>query len=219
MNFTCTCIPCGARGFNPTQMLIALLTLSTAMSFRRPQVLKPNKSCSPSKNLSPSKQQSSTDASTNLVDIASLPPLRRPFNSRDLVIEQEKLLYAPGGPYTQPIDPAAPRPSTSRVDSTYHGLADTIYVTNPILSQDQSIEKDRSRRQQKEAYRKWTEDVIPSLLVPYLTLLQQTNGLQQRHNPEPAGVTPSCRHKHPSRKIDITCVYLDSEIVAVFLCH
>jgi hypothetical protein len=188
------------------------------MSLRRPQVLKPNKR-SPSKSVSPSKQQSSADASTDLVNIASLPPKRRPYDSHDLLVEPEKLLYAPGGPYTQPIDPATLHPSTSRVDSTYQGSVGKIHVTNPVLLQDQSIETERSRRQQKEAYKKWTEDIIPSLVVPYLTLLQQTNGLQRRHSTESAAVIPSCPHQHPSRKIDVTCVYLDSEIVAAFVNH
>jgi hypothetical protein len=200
------------------EILTMLLVLSTGMSFRRPQVLKPNKSKSrsPSKPTDPdSIRQRSTNSTTNLVDIASLPPQRRPYGSHNLQIEPERLLWAPGGPYTQPADPARLHPSTYH-DPTHHDLPNTIHVTLPT---DPSIEKGQPQRQQREAYRKWIEDIIPSLVVPYLTLLQETNGLQQRHSSEATVMEPSCIHNHPSREINITCVYLDSEDRQFFDSH
>jgi hypothetical protein len=188
------------------------------MSFRPPRVLKHNKTGSQPKSAKAAEDNAAT-SSSNLVNVDSLPAERRPYASQDIHVERERLLYAPGGPFTQPINPTNPRSSTVQADGTsvnaesdYHGLVNTIHVTNPVVTDVSGVERLRSQRRQAESYRKWTDDIIPSLVVPYLTLLKRTVSLQRQPNPEWAAEVPSCGHGHPRRQIKVTCVYLDSEL-------
>jgi hypothetical protein len=189
----------------------------TAMSFRAPRILKYNKSSSPSKSATAA-EGNAVASSSNLVNVDSLPTERRPYDSQDIYVDRERLLFAPGGPFTQPVDPASRRPSTHQASSVgagagsdYHGLANTIRVTNPIVTDASGVEQLRYRRHKEESYRKWMNDVIPSLVVPYLTLLKQTVSLQQPANPEVAALVSPCAHGHLHRQLNVTCVYFNSE--------
>jgi hypothetical protein len=182
------------------------------MSFRQ---LKRNKTRSPSKPAN-AVEDSPAASSSNLVNVGSLPTARRPYDSQDIHIEPEQLLYAPGGPFTQPVDPANRRPSTHQAssadasaDTDYHGLANTIYVTN--LTGASRVEQLQYRKRKEESYRKWIKDVIPPLVVPYLTLLKQTVSLQQPADPEVFTGASTCDHGHPRRQLSVTCVYSASE--------
>jgi hypothetical protein len=188
------------------------------MSFRRPRVLKRNANSSPSKPTSTPEQDNPSASSSTLVNVDSLAEERRPYGARDLYIEPERLLYAPGGPFTQPTNPMNRHSSTLQPLPTYvhsasdnHTLVNTVLVTNLAVTDDSGVERVRSQQQKAESYRKWIGDIIPSLVVPYLSLLQRTDSLQQPPNPEWLAEVPPCGHGHSRRQIKVTCVYLDSE--------
>jgi hypothetical protein len=188
------------------------------MSFQVPRVLKPNKSRSPSKRAK-APETNTAASSSALLNVGSLAADRRPYDGLNLHVEPERLLYAPGGPYTQPTDPASRYPSASWTDRTladaesgYHGLANTIIVTNPVVTDVSGAERLRTQRRKAESYRKWRDELIPSLVVPYLALLKRTASLQYEPNPEWADEVPSCSHAHPRRQIKVTCVYMSSEL-------
>jgi hypothetical protein len=152
-----------------------------------------------------------------LVNVGSLPAARRPYDTQDLDIQPERLLYAPGGPFTQPVNPTNRRSSTLRVGGTLsntdnQSLVNAIRVTNnPVATDVSGVDRLQSQRRKAESYRKWTNEIIPSLVVPYLSLLKHTISLQQSPNPSLMAEVPSCAHGHPRRQINVTLVYLDSE--------
>jgi hypothetical protein len=153
---------------------------------------------------------------STLVNVGSLPAARRPYDTQDLDIQPERLLYAPGGPFTQPVNPTNHRSSTIRVGGTLstdnQSLVNAIRVTNnPVATDVSGVDRLRSQRRKAESYRKWADEIIPSLVGPYLSLLKHTISLQQAPDPLLMAEVPSCAHGHPRRQINVTLVYQDSE--------
>jgi hypothetical protein len=51
------------------------------------------------------------------------PKIRRPYGTAGIPVGPEGLLYAPGGPYTQPVDPGRDVPRTG-FDTAHGSIAD-----------------------------------------------------------------------------------------------
>jgi hypothetical protein len=185
------------------------------MLLKPPRILKRNKKSSPSKPANTSEQDRAI-SSSNLVNVDSLPVVRRPYDTQDLDIQPERLLYGPGGPFTQPFDPSNPRSSTLRAhgmlsDTENPGLVNTINIANIAAITDVSgLNRLRSQRRKVDSYRKWTDEIIPSLVVPYLSLLKHTASLKLPPNVTLLAEVQPCDYDHPRRQINVTCVYLDS---------
>jgi hypothetical protein len=75
-----------------------------------------------------------------------------------------------------------------------------LVFTEEVTLQDQRSKKERQRK-------KWTDDIIPSLVGPYLHLLRQSQSL--RHVDRISKHTCTCLN--PGRNLVVICVYFDSE--------
>ncbi|KIM39165.1 hypothetical protein M413DRAFT_75239, partial [Hebeloma cylindrosporum] len=64
----------------------------------------------------------------------------------------------------------------------------------------------RAVKKQKQ-WRKWSEDVIPALLQPYMTLLRETEGLRNINSKRQADGCDGCSE---GRLLNVTCVYFDN---------
>lgn len=67
----------------------------------------------------------------------------------------------------------------------------------------------RAAKRQRQ-WRKWSEDVIPGLLQPYMSLLRETEGLRDINTRRQANGCAGCSS---GRLLEVTCVYFESKII------
>jgi len=128
------------------------------MSFRRRSSLKKKAS-----------RSSRSPVKTDLVPLADAPKVRRPYGSGDMPLGPQGLLYAPGGPYTQPTDPGQ---GTRQSDN------ETAF--GPLADGEGYNEFSGHEHPNKKAkqWERWTKETIPLLLEPYMHLLHETESLR-----------------------------------------
>jgi hypothetical protein len=156
-----------------------------------------------------SARSSRSPIKSDLVQLDAAPVRRRPYGTKgDVLHGPEGILYAPGGPYSQPVDPghdtqrsARGAPETDNHD-TFAPIADFSDKGRPI-----------SRKKAKQ-WENWQEKVIPSMLEPYIQLLCQTQSLRNlptlRQNP-PA---PNCECGVHKSSLQVSCIYLESTLIS-----
>ena len=70
----------------------------------------------------------------------------------------------------------------------------------------------RQRLKKKRQWKKWYEDIIPTLVQPYLRLLRETQNLRNHpHTP-----TYSCACGTPARSLVVICVYFERRVEYLF---
>ena len=69
------------------------------------------------------------------------------------------------------------------------------------------------QQKKQQQWRKWSEDVIPALLQPYMALLHETQSLQ---NIKSKWYVDSCAGCVKGCLLDVTCVYFES--MPIILC-
>ena len=120
---------------------------------------------------------------------------RQPWGSN---VQPENLLYAPGGPYTQLL-------SSSRVlwPVGSHALH---FASEDDIGLEKEGRSEQARRKKQRQWSKWADVIIPSLVVPYLRLLRETDSLRL-----PCPVISSCQCGESVRELSIACVFFQSE--------
>lgn len=147
-------------------------------------------------------RQSSPPPSSDLAPVHDLEPKRRPYGTKGLTLGPQALLYAPGGPFTQPTDPG---------HDDYHLTQDVI--PRQWLDDDMEmgdifdIQPDDGKRQgrKEKQWNKWQE-LIPEMLGPYLHLLEETKSLRNR--PTLADTCSGCKE---GSKLEVICIYFESK--------
>ena len=115
-----------------------------------------------------------------LVPVEDLPSVRRPYGSSNMVSEVQGRIAMPGGVYAQLISSTSNRFEDE--DSLEHELGDQeleIEVDHEMGGSD--VDEEEATRQagkKQRQWRKWSEQVIPMLLEPYLELLRESEGLR-----------------------------------------
>jgi hypothetical protein len=166
---------------------------------------------------SPSHTSTSRDRSTPrktlLIDVSRYPRQRRPRNSKHLFIPgPEALLTLPGRTKLTQVyslddfnnqSPRRRRPiSTNHDDSNVvEPIFDDVFTVPPLDSDT------NGRRRKENQWNRWTTDVIPSLLRPYLQLLRETENLRDK----PDDHLDICTCGSPGRPASIITVYFDRE--------
>jgi hypothetical protein len=69
--------------------------------------------------------------------------------------------------------------------------------------------EERAAKRQRQ-WRKWSEDVTPALLQPYMALLRETEGFRHINLKRQAD---SCNGCSGGRLLDVTCVYFESRLI------
>ncbi|KAG2344778.1 hypothetical protein BDR05DRAFT_975323 [Suillus weaverae] len=95
--------------------------------------------------------------------------------------------------------PSAPRMATPQDrDGPTDPFSDSLYFFN-----------DPSKKTNQ--WRRWSEEVIPSLIVPYLAYMQETSMLRYANIvQQPHGDTVACHAGCGTRSIKVACVFFDS---------
>ena len=165
------------------EFILVLLTYSgSVMSFQVPSTLKWCTSTSPSKS-SPSLPSPSVNSApplnAELVECIALPPQQQAYGTKGIIIHPlEELLVEPHGHvFTQPFG------WQPRIPVNNHQAGDP-FATSSASLQIHTIEESPDSSWilgwQKKArqWAKWCDEVIPSMLQPYFSLLCKTLSLR-----------------------------------------
>jgi hypothetical protein len=116
---------------------------------------------------------------TGLVRVEDAPQRRQPYGTGRAVVYPEPLVFGPGGPYVQPDPPArihSPRPFPGEF---FDDNASMTAGSNPGTSRHAVF------RKKERQWARWQQEVIPSLVQPYLRLIRETDSLRNM-----AGLSP-----------------------------
>lgn len=182
--------------------------------FRRPKRHYRKASPAPSSALSSRSSSPSKSTASHIILPSELPTPRRPRNTEDMYLPgPERLFVLPGEEYTQQPSPSRSRGRMPRVNEDPTGLPlptrdpspfayDDIFMTSQLDPDQQPF----IQRKKQKQWQRWTNEVIPSLISPYLSLLRTTESL--RSIPQPMVVECSC-NSH-ARNLKVVGVYFES---------
>lgn len=106
-------------------------------------------------------------------------------------------------------DTANQHDSPSAGNTLERGEHSSFYSSLHYISDGDSILPSPSKGRQKKMnqWRRWTDEIIPSLIAPYLTYLRKSASLRNRIKLQPDEVaTFQCKSSCRRRVLDITCI-------------
>ena len=160
---------------------------------------------------------------SGLIPQAEIIPVRRPYASKSLRLSLEGRVSTREGLFAQVL--AGEVPTDVRMDDISpptvmvadEGLMDEADKLDDNAA-DVLAREARAAKKQRQ-WRKWSEDVIPALLQPYLALLRETEGLRDVNSKR---YVNSCAGCVKGRLLDVTCVYFESMqiiwCIFIFIC-
>lgn len=190
------------------------------MSFRPPSVRRRRPSNSPLKSTTSSQSQPATSSSPSLrlVEHHLLPRQRRAYGTSGLVTyRQEDLLVEPHNrSFTQPLFDTHPSIQRRPHLASNGDIPDDQFSVEPIpeaagplhvvFPDEFPSSSDSLTRKKKESqWAKWVNQVIPSMLDPYLRHLYVTESL--RLPPQAGRDAPNSCLCHKETLLTVTCVY------------
>jgi hypothetical protein len=149
-----------------------------------------------------SARSSQSPQKSDLIPVDEAPKIRRPYGTEGIPIGPEGLLYAPGGPYTQPVDPGRNVRRTG-FNTTDHSIVDTG-------GEFGGVEPSTALSKKAKQWRKWDEEIIPMLIEPYLRLLRETQSLRNLTALQQNLAPPACDGCSSGRSLRVSCVYFES---------
>ena len=147
-------------------------------------------------------------APVGLIPEREIIPLRRPYGSKNLRLSFEGRVSTSVGLFSQVLPDEA---------STAVGEEDVLTPTAVVEGEgavDESpadvLAREKRTIKQQRQWRKWSEDIIPALLQPYMALLRETEGLRHINSKRQADGCAGCSS---GRLLDVTCVYFESRLI------
>lgn len=155
--------------------------------------------------------------------LASLSPLslvmskQPPFHRAHISKAADVFDYSSGrvitsrGTFTHVIDPD--RAHDTVVDHTMDsgGEADPVVVGHLTDTAELSPALEAARLQRvakhERQWRRWSEDIIPALLKPYMTFLRETDSLREQNR---ASGSQCCTGCAVGRILEVSCIYFNS---------
>lgn len=118
------------------------------------------------------------------------------------------------GTFTQVINPDRSEDTISDYSMNADTVDDPVLVVQPddgVFEQSSTTEAAAQQRfaKHERQWRKWSEDIIPALLKPYMALLRETNSLRDRNRASGHLGCVGCVH---GRILDVSCIYFDSMV-------
>jgi hypothetical protein len=155
-----------------------------------------------------------TAAQFGLVPEDDIISARRPHGSRNLRLSFEGRVSTPVGLFSQIL----PEHEPTTAEGQDLLLSATVLGGGGAVDEMEVVEEtpvnllaraERAVKRQRQ-WRKWSEDVIPALLQPYMALLRETEGLRDINSKREAN---SCTGCSAGRLLDVTCVYFESKLM------
>ena len=139
--------------------------------------------------------------------IDDLPTPKKPFGFKEAVVGHHGLVYTPSGLYSH--QPNVPLSSP--------GMAEDIeeegvqHQDGNESSEDDSDLDDQVSKKQRQ-WRRWSEDIIPALIKPYLSLLHDSDGLRDMNKVRGDDLCKGC---DKGRILEVSCIFFESEYLPV----
>jgi hypothetical protein len=153
-------------------------------------------------------------AQSGLIPESDIVSSRRPYGSRNLRLSFEGRVSTSVGLFSQVL---AEEDSLVPADEEEDELPPTAVVGGDFVV-DESVAdvlaREKLAAKKQRQWRKWSEDVIPALLQPYMALLRETEGL--RHINLKRQADDSCDGCSSGRLLNVTCVYFESRLIFYF---
>jgi hypothetical protein len=147
----------------------------------------------------------------SLINVNDLPRLRKPYGLPRVTVEG--LYRDERASFTQLFDPAdrgLPHQPHPHSTSTLHSYSSNS--PQKIISPSEDERREQAQAKKARQWRSWKEEVIPSLVRPFLAILRCTDSFRLPI-PSPA----HCTCVSTSRRLQVTCVYFNSQLY--FLLH
>ena len=148
-------------------------------------------------------------AEAGIFPVAEAPRIRRPYAFGDGSVGVEGRIYTPDGDFSQVL-PATGAAGQGSGSSVGHVILDNAAEEPDEVDIDREARDEKKRRQ----WRKWSEDIIPALLRPYLQLLRETSGLRVMDSVRRKG----CRGCDGVRQLTVSCIFFESRFLISIVC-
>ena len=190
----------------------------------------------PSSSASPATSQASSRSASpskppaihhHLVPPSKVPKGCRPRHSKSFYLPgPEHVLTLPGQDYSQIPSTSSGRPRVTQIPrlefgakerprdaiDDLHMSSDTFDIINDVFITDvpesEQVQREKQKQKKQKQWKKWTEDIIPSLLRPHLRLLRKTASL--RSMPRHKAHQCNCDGMS-SRRLKVVCVSFERE--------
>ena len=157
--------------------------------------------------------QVSAPAQSGLILVEDLITSRRPYASKGLHLSFKDRVSMAVGLFSQVLPEEGC--ASSREDNISlltdavggDGAADEKGDLDGSTGDDEEVQEARALKRQCQ-WRKWSEDVIPNLLQPYMSLLCETEGLQNINTKQQVNGCAGCSGR---RLLEEICVYFESK--------
>lgn len=186
------------------------------MSFKVPRPSRArSQSSSPSKTPSTSFSLNEVPSRHHLVLPSAAPKMRHGHGTKGRVqYRNNEVLAEPLGRIFVQEPPANPQTYTSIAipsdpDDPFVDIGDAepsfIYVVGG--GEDPQLRRQRQRRKKERQWAKWANEIIPTLLQPYLLILRESDNLRQL-NRQSNATLPACSCARRAN-ISVTCVFFE----------
>lgn len=142
---------------------------------------------------------------------AEAPRARRPYGFKDGQVGLEGRIYTPAGLFSQVL------PATVHDGGNEDGVGvEHVVLGDGVEENDEMPDANMEARDEKKKrqWRKWSEDIIPALLKPYLKLLEETSGLRHMENVRNKG----CKGCNNVRQLEVSCIFFERKYDGLFIC-
>ena len=146
-----------------------------------------------------------------LLPVGELPKARRPYGSKGTVVGAHGLVYAPSGVYGHSRG-SSPPPSPAHEET--EGYGQDVEMKEAEGPDDVELDDQASKKQRQ--WRKWSEDIIPSLIKPYLEVLRATSGLRDI---DKIRRQDGCKGCVKGELLDVSCIFFERELSLLFHRH
>ena len=136
-----------------------------------------------------------------LLPVGELPKIRKPYGSKGTVVGPHGLVYAPSGVYGYSRGSSPPQAADE---------GGTDLGQDVEMREAEGIELDDQASKKQRQWRKWSEDIIPSLIKPYLEVLRTTSGLRDI---DQIRRQDGCKGCGKGELLDISCIFFERELV------
>ena len=217
-------------------ILYTLYQTLCSMSFRKPRRPRSRRRRQRSPSGSPSDHGSRSISPTpgsQLVPSSMVLTERRPRNYRSQgpdISGPRPILSIPGRDFVQQFSTSRGRQHQPRqhqvsrihspdldmdaADDSHMPTSDFDFTTDVFYAeQEDTAEQQREKLQRKKErlWKRWAENVIPSLLRPHLQLLRQSKSLRSI----PRSLTYQCSCNSNSQTLEVVCVFFDRKYMMV----
>lgn len=144
----------------------------------------------------------------NLVPVNNMPVPRKPYGFQEAVVGHHGLVYTPSGVYSHQGPQSSPAGMRNDEKVDYIPLPKEVVLEEDNDADVDDVDDEAAKKQRQ--WRKWSEDVIPALIKPYLGVLQESDGLREMNKIR--SDKDACKGCGEGRLLEVSCIFFESKL-------